>query len=147
MHRRARSSGGGIPGKAPERTGMVITMHPESGEERENVVANGRPLAEMIAQERGSGSFALMLCGDSLAPFFNDGDMLTVDTSAIPSAFDAVVADLGGSDYRCMLLGPDGGLWDMGGRRVAPGTYERVGVVAHRSSRRIYDRLLHRGLA
>jgi hypothetical protein len=116
-------------------------MYSECNGNRENIVASGCPLAEMIAQGQQSGNFVLMLCGDSLAPFFNDGDVLTVNTTVTPSAFDAVVADLGESDYRCMILGPDGGLWDMGGRRVPPAAYVRIGVVVNLSSRRVYDRM------
>lgn len=117
---------------------MVYNAYNEG---RENIIASGCPLADSIAQGQQSGTFVLMLCGESLAPFFNDGDMLTVNTAVTPSAFDAVVADLGESDYRCMILDPDGGLWDMGGRRVSATSYKRVGVVVNRSSRRVYDRI------
>jgi len=70
------------------------------------------------------------IIGSALAPYFNDGDILRVDTTANPEPIDAVIVRLSSDGRQCtMLLRPDGGLWDARGGRVEYGEYELLGVV------------------
>ena len=81
-----------------------------------------------IARRNHLRCFALELTGDALSPRHSSGDLLIVDTEAIPAPGDCVVTEIDGH-LCCLVLNADGDLVDNRGGYAERGTYFAIGVV------------------
>ena len=81
-----------------------------------------------IARRNHLRCFALELTGDALLPRHAPGDLLIVDTEAIPAAGDCVVTEID-SVLCCLCLNADGDLVDNRGGYAERGTYYCIGVI------------------
>ncbi len=84
-----------------------------------------------LAQTSALPRFALQVVGSALSPRFLAGDVVIIDTQALPAAGDAILVQTGGivGPLGIMLLNADGDACDNDGGFEARGEYRTLGVV------------------